>query len=59
MDAVIDEKKVNGAIETVGKLVDDLSAPEMMTREEALDFYAGLVAEIDMKREALEEVKDG
>lgn len=56
--AVIDEKKVNAAIETVSKLIDSLSEPAMMTREEAFDFYAGIVDEISMKREALEEVKD-
>jgi polyhydroxyalkanoate synthesis regulator phasin len=54
----LDEKKINTAIETVSKLIDDLSSPDMMTREEALDFYAGLVDDIGMKREALEEVKD-
>jgi len=56
---MIDEEKICSAIEEVTKLIDSLSEPEKMSREEALDFYSGLIDEISIKSDALEEVRDG
>lgn len=53
-----DEKKIDRAIEQVRRLIDDLSEPGKMSREEAFEFYDGLDDEIATMRDALKVVGD-
>lgn len=55
----MDDDKIAHAVDEVKSLIDELSEPSKMTREEAFEFYDAIVEEIGSMRQALKDSGDG